>query len=73
MIYRTSSQLGERFGEFIRQEVDRGRFHSETEVLEAALELLQERETRLAKLRAELQAAELGRSGALGPRRASGT
>jgi len=58
MVRDIENRLKERFGRFIRQEVAKGRFQSEAEVVEAALELLEERETRLAKLRAELQEAE---------------
>jgi antitoxin ParD1/3/4 len=45
-------QLGDHLDRFIQDEVARGRFRSPSEVVETALLLLEEREARLAKLRA---------------------
>jgi antitoxin ParD1/3/4 len=48
-------RLGEHFDRFIEQQVQDGRFGSPQAVLEAALLLLEERESRRAKLRAAFQ------------------
>jgi antitoxin ParD1/3/4 len=44
--------VGEHLERFIDAEVAEGRFRSPNEVIETALQMLEERETRLAKLRA---------------------
>jgi antitoxin ParD1/3/4 len=45
-------QLADHLGRFVEQEIAGGRFGSANEVIEAALIMLEERESRLAKLRA---------------------
>ena len=52
------NSLAEQFQSFVRQEIANGRFRSAQEVVTAALELLQEREQRLAALRARLEEGE---------------
>jgi antitoxin ParD1/3/4 len=48
-------RLGEHFDRFIHQQVQEGHFGSPSAVVEAALLLLEERESRRAKLRAAFQ------------------
>lgn len=54
----TSVTLGEHFETFISTQIDRGRFASASEVIRAALRLLEEREIALQALRQELQKGE---------------
>ncbi len=50
----TSISLGEHFDQFISAQVSTGRFNSVSEVVRAGLRLLEERETKVAALRAAL-------------------
>ncbi len=55
MTKNTSIALGEHFQRFVEAQVNQGRFGSTSEVVRAGLRLLEERETRLAALRAAIQ------------------
>ncbi|HEY5853508.1 MAG TPA: type II toxin-antitoxin system ParD family antitoxin [Aldersonia sp.] len=61
----TSFSLDEHYSAFIEAEVAAGRYRSASEVVRAALRLLEDRETQLRALREALQAGE--RSGASAP------
>lgn len=50
----TSFSLGEHFAAFVEAQVDQGRYSSASDVVRAALRLLEEQETQLAALRAAL-------------------
>jgi antitoxin ParD1/3/4 len=50
----TSFSIGEHFSEFVEEQVREGRYSSASDVVRAALRLLEEQETRLAALRAAL-------------------
>lgn len=50
----TSFSIGEHFSGFIEAQVSDGRYSSASDVVRAALRLLEEQETRLAALRAAL-------------------
>jgi antitoxin ParD1/3/4 len=54
----TSVTLGKHFEKFISQQIKKGRFSSASEVIRAALRLLEEREVRLNALRQALQEGE---------------
>lgn len=56
----TSFSLDEHFNTFIEDEVASGRYRSASDVVRAALRLLEERETRLNALREALVAGENG-------------
>lgn len=55
MSRNTSFSLGPHFESFIADEVASGRFNSASEVVRAALRMLEAREARVARLRAELE------------------
>lgn len=54
MSKNTSIALSQHFQTFIESQIDDGRYGSASEVVRAGLRLLEERETRLAALRAAL-------------------
>ena len=54
----TSVTLGKHFKKFISQQLKNGRFSSASEVIRAALRLLEEREVKLNALRQALQEGE---------------
>jgi antitoxin ParD1/3/4 len=54
MSKNTSFALGAHFGSFVESQVCQGRYSSASDVIRAGLRLLEERETRLAALRAAL-------------------
>ncbi len=54
----TSVTLGEHFDKFIAEQVLDGRFGSASEVIRAGLRILEEEESKLAMLRAALNAGE---------------
>jgi antitoxin ParD1/3/4 len=56
----TTYELTDDLKRFIRHEIAAGRFNSAREVIEAGLLLLEERETRLAALRAAIAANDRG-------------
>ena len=55
MAHNSAIRLGEHLDRFIEQQIQDGHFGSPSEVVEAALLLLEERESRRAKLRAAFQ------------------
>jgi antitoxin ParD1/3/4 len=57
----TSFSIGEHFGEFIEAQVREGRYSSPSDVVRAALRLLEEQQTKLAALRAALIEGEQSR------------
>lgn len=65
MSRNTSVSLGEHFVSFIEQQVQEGRYGSATDVIRAALRLLEEREAKLHALRQALIEGE--NSGTLTP------
>ena len=54
MSKNTSFSLGEHFNHFVEIQVDQGRYSSASDVVRAGLRLLEEREAKLAILRAAL-------------------
>ncbi|UWQ95688.1 type II toxin-antitoxin system ParD family antitoxin [Rhodobacteraceae bacterium M385] len=54
MARNTSVSLGDHFGEFIDEKVKEGRYGSASDVIRAGLRLLEEEETKLTLLRAEI-------------------
>lgn len=54
----TSVTLSEHFAEFVARQISEGRYGSASEVIRAGLRLLEEREARLASLRAALVEGE---------------
>jgi antitoxin ParD1/3/4 len=54
----TSISLGEHFVDFVDDQVAKGRYESASEVIRAALRLLEEQEAQLATLRAALVEGE---------------
>ena len=58
MSKNTSFSIGEHFNAFIATQVNQGRYSSASDVVRAALRLLEEQEARLAALRAALDEGE---------------
>jgi antitoxin ParD1/3/4 len=58
MSKNTSITLGNHFQEFINKQLNTGRFSSTSEVIRAALRLLEEEETKLSTLRKLLEEGE---------------
>jgi antitoxin ParD1/3/4 len=58
MSKNTSFSIGEHFSEFVEEQVREGRYSSASDVVRAALRLLEEQETKLAALRAALVEGE---------------
>lgn len=54
----TSFSIGDHFAEFIAAQVEQGRYSSASDVVRAALRLLEEREAKLTALRAALVEGE---------------
>jgi len=54
----TSFSIGDHFGEFVAAQVEQGRYSSASDVVRAALRLLEEQEAKLAALRAALVEGE---------------
>ena len=54
----TSFSLGEHFTSFVEAQVKEGRYNNASDVMRAALRLLEERETRIGALRAALVEGE---------------
>jgi antitoxin ParD1/3/4 len=54
MSKNTSFSIGEHFSEFVEEQVREGRYSSASDVVRAALRLLEEQEAKLAALRAAL-------------------
>ena len=54
MSKNTSFSIGEHFSEFVEEQVREGRYSSASDVVRAALRLLEEQEMKLAALRAAL-------------------
>ena len=54
MAKNTSFSIGDHFGEFVATQVEQGRYSSASDVVRAALRLLEEQEAQLAGLRAAL-------------------
>ncbi len=54
MSKNTSFSLGDHFTQFVETQVEQGRYASASDVVRAALRLLEEQETKLAALRAAL-------------------
>lgn len=53
----TSVSLGKHFTEFIREQVESGRYNTASDVIRASLRLMEEREQKLEWLRAEIAKA----------------
>lgn len=58
MAHNTSISLDEHFSDFLAREIASGRYRNTSEVVRAALRLLEDEETRMAALRAALIAGE---------------
>lgn len=54
----TSFSIGDHFSAFIARQIDEGRYSSASDVVRAALRLLEEQEVKLAALRAALDEGE---------------
>ena len=57
----TSFSLGDHFTSFVESQVNEGRYNNASDVMRAALRLLEEREARMSALRAAL-IEEIGRA-----------
>ena len=60
MAHNTSISLGQHFNDFIRRELDGGRFETASEVVRAGLRLLEEDEVKRAALNRALRRGEQG-------------
>jgi antitoxin ParD1/3/4 len=58
MSRNTSFSIGEHFSEFVEEQIREGRYSSASDVVRAALRLLEEQEMKLAALRAALVEGE---------------
>lgn len=58
MAHNTSISLDAHFAEFLSREVETGRYRSASEVVRAALRLLEDQETQMAALRSALIVGE---------------
>lgn len=58
MTKNTSINLGDHFLEFIKQQVEIGRFGNASEVIRAGLRLLEEHEDKMKALKSAIQAGE---------------
>lgn len=58
MSRNTSFSIGDHFGEFVAAQVEQGRYSSASDVVRAALRLLEEQEAKLTALRAALVEGE---------------
>jgi len=60
MARNTSISLGDHLGDFIESQVDSGKYSSASEVVRAGLRLLEDHETKVARLQSELRLGESG-------------
>lgn len=60
MAKNTSISLDDHFADFLSREVASGRYRSASDVVRAALRMLEDRETRMSALRTALAAGEAG-------------
>ena len=62
MAKNTSITLGNHLDEFIESQVDSGKYSSASEVVRAGLRMLEDHETKVARLQAELRKGESGKT-----------